>query len=175
MINVLFVKIFTAICKLNNERKGLFLWEWAFVTENVLKVSKLRKKIPSWTILKKEVNIVGSFREINELNNVRMMNRLPSFNFSFERMNKIFLRKAFIFARIYFLYQVLFWNHFASNDMSHLRIDTDVSWCETPCAQAFVLDLISTINHFQSRDFLYHCPLLFGLFTLHFKMTIFIK
>ena len=131
--------------------------------------------IPSCAILKEKVNIVGGFREIDELNDVWMMNRLPSFNFSFERMNKIFFRKAFIFARIYFLYQVLFWNHFASNHMSCLRIDTDVSWCETSFAQQFVLDLISTINHFQSRDFLYHCPLLFGLLTLHFKMTIFIK
>jgi hypothetical protein len=78
------------------------------VTEDALKVSGLRKMIPSCAILKEKVNIVGGFREIDELNDVWMMNRLPSFNFSFERMNKIFFGQAFIFAQIYFLYQVLF-------------------------------------------------------------------
>ncbi len=32
VINVLFVKIFAAISKLDNEGKGFFLWKGAFVT-----------------------------------------------------------------------------------------------------------------------------------------------
>ncbi len=98
-----------------------------------------------------------------------MVDRLPSFNFGFEGMNKIFLGKAFIFAQIYFLYQVLFWNHFAGDYVPCLGVNTDVCWCETSRAQKFILDLISTVDNFQSGKFLHMSPLLFGVFTLHFK------
>ena len=96
-----------------------------------------------------------------------MVDRLPGFYFGFQRVDKILLCQAFIFAQIYLLYQVLLGNHFAGDYVTGLGVEADVCLCEAALAQQLVLYLVSTVYHFHGCYFLDVRPLLLRLFTQH--------
>lgn len=51
MINILFVKVLTAINQLNNERNGFFFRKGSFLSKNAFQISILKKSLPTRAIL----------------------------------------------------------------------------------------------------------------------------
>lgn len=69
--------------------------------------------VPTRTILKKDVDIVMSLREIDELNNIVVMQCLESPHLVLQRMDEEILRERFIFREVDLIDEMLLLNHLA--------------------------------------------------------------
>lgn len=69
--------------------------------------------VPSRTILKEKVDIVGCFTEVCELDDVPVVDALPGLDLVLQRVDEVLLGQALVLGVIDFLDEVLLGDHLA--------------------------------------------------------------
>lgn len=77
-------------------------------------------KLPCGAVLKEEVDVIGCLGEINELDYVGVMNRLPCLDLVFEGVDEVLLCERLIFRKINLVDEVLLLNHLAGQHLPSL-------------------------------------------------------
>lgn len=116
----------------------------------------MRGEVPTRAELEEEVDIIGGFGEVAELDDMRVMDGLPGFDLILERVDEILLRQGLILGEVDLIDQVLLFDHLAGQHLSRLGIHRQVGLREAPLAQFLILDRVVTVHYLQRMQLLHH-------------------
>ena len=115
----------------------------------------IRHILPSWAVLEKEVDVVLSLWEIDEINDVWMLDSLPGLDLVFESIDKILFGEWFVLSLVDFFDEIFLFDHFAGDYFIWFGVDGQVGFGKTAHPQHFVLDWVPAVHYFQRVSLLH--------------------
>lgn len=109
--------------------------------------------VPARTILEKDVNIVLSLREIDELNNIIVVQCLQSPHLVLQCMDKEIFRERLVFGEVDLIDEMLLLNHLAGHFFTSFAIKGQISCGKAALPQNSVLYRVFGVNHFEGVKF----------------------
>lgn len=106
--------------------------------------------LPSGAELEEEVDIVGGFREVSELDDVGVVYGLPGLDLVLEGVDEVLLGEGLVLGEVDLVDQVLLLDHLARQHLPRLRLYRQVGLREGALAQLAVLDRVVTVDHLES-------------------------
>lgn len=110
--------------------------------------------VPSSAVLQEEIDVVGGFGEVCELDNVAVVYALPGLDFVLEGIDEVLLGESFVLAEIDLVDEVLLLDHLAGEYFVGAGVDGEVGFGEAAFAELLLLDLVSAVNNFDGVNVL---------------------